>query len=64
MIQFQNALVGKQFKHLLQLSVFDLSTSTSKQTFDLWNELGFLAALKWLPSTNNMDKCSVSFPSL
>jgi hypothetical protein len=64
MIKFRNALVGKQFKQLLQLAIFHIITFVSSTTFDLWNALGFVAALVWFPSIENMDEYRVSLPTL
>ena len=56
LVQYRNSLVGKQFKQILQTAVFHLSDMVDDRMFALWKALGFLGALLWFPSINNLEE--------
>lgn len=61
MVQYKNSLIGKHFKGLQQLAVFQLDeTLCSPTIFELWKANGVLGALLWYPEIRNMDEYLVS----
>src|SRR5579872_4414528 len=55
--QFWNNLVGKHFKWISQLTVFNLHWGGCDPiTFDLWKATGELCALVWYTKILNMDQ--------
>ncbi|KAJ6550496.1 hypothetical protein DFH09DRAFT_1248846 [Mycena vulgaris] len=53
--QYKNSLIGKDFKMLQQLGVFQLHGFCSPLLFDLWKATGELGAHLWFPEIKNMD---------
>ncbi|KAJ6463071.1 hypothetical protein DFH09DRAFT_1113674 [Mycena vulgaris] len=53
--QYKNSLIGKDFKMLQQLGVFQLHGLCSPLLFDLWKATGELGAHLWFPEIKNMD---------
>ncbi|KAJ7784239.1 hypothetical protein B0H16DRAFT_1295984 [Mycena metata] len=57
MVQYKNSLIGKHFKSLQQLAVFQLDDQLcSPQLFNLWKANGELGALLWYPEIKNMPQ--------
>ncbi|KAJ7123807.1 hypothetical protein C8R43DRAFT_899414 [Mycena crocata] len=57
MVQYKNGLIGKHFKVLQQLAIFQLdSTLCSPALFELWKANGVLGALLWYPVIKDMDQ--------
>ncbi|KAJ7135192.1 hypothetical protein C8R43DRAFT_894348, partial [Mycena crocata] len=57
MVQYKNGLIGKHFKALQQLAVFQMDDRLcSAELFELWNANGVLGALLWYPVIANMDQ--------
>ncbi|KAJ7022964.1 hypothetical protein C8F04DRAFT_1307008 [Mycena alexandri] len=55
MVQYKNSLIGKHFKALQQLSIFQLDLRLcSPALFELWKANGILGALIWFPEIKNM----------
>ncbi|KAJ7851185.1 hypothetical protein B0H13DRAFT_1905358 [Mycena leptocephala] len=57
LVQYKKSLIGKQFKALQQLAVFQLGEKLcSPEVFELWKASGVLAALLWYPEIKYMDE--------
>ncbi|KAJ6595239.1 hypothetical protein DFH09DRAFT_906296, partial [Mycena vulgaris] len=57
LVQYKNSLIGKHFKGLQQLAVFQLDDKLySPVVFELWKANGVLGALLWYPEIKNMDE--------
>ncbi|KAF8144015.1 hypothetical protein K438DRAFT_2103021 [Mycena galopus ATCC 62051] len=57
MVQYKKSLIGKHYKALQQLSVFQLDeTLCSPALFELWKANGVLGALLWYPEIKDMDQ--------
>ncbi|KAJ7302555.1 hypothetical protein DFH08DRAFT_926143 [Mycena albidolilacea] len=57
LVQYKNSLIGKHFKGLQQLAIFQLDeTLCSPAVFELWKANGVLGALLWYPEIKNMDE--------
>ncbi|KAF8147592.1 hypothetical protein K438DRAFT_1910535 [Mycena galopus ATCC 62051] len=57
LVQYKNSLIGKHFKGLQQLAIFQLDgTLCSPAVFELWKANGVLGALLWYPEIRNMDQ--------
>ncbi|KAJ7104568.1 hypothetical protein C8R43DRAFT_1092216 [Mycena crocata] len=54
-VQYKNSLIGKHFKMLQQLGVFQLHDLCSPLLFDLWKATGELGAHLWFPEIKNTD---------
>jgi hypothetical protein len=60
-IQYKKSLIGKHYKALQQLAIFQMDSSLcSPALFELWKANGVLGALLWYPEIKNMDKYLVS----
>ena len=56
-MQYRNALVGKHFKLLQQISVFHLHDGLcSDLIFDLWKATGELGAVIWYAEITDMGQ--------
>ncbi|KAJ7037051.1 hypothetical protein C8F04DRAFT_1332637 [Mycena alexandri] len=53
-IQYKNSLIGKHFKMLQQLGVFQLHDLCTPLILDLWKATGELGAYLWFPEIKNM----------
>lgn len=61
MVQYKNSLIGKHFKALQQLGIFQLDAKLcSPAMFELWKANGVLGALLWFPEIKNMDQYLVN----
>lgn len=61
MVKYKNALVGKHFKSLQQVTIFHLHGDLyDKLTVDLWNATGKLGAMLWYDTIRDMDGYLVS----
>jgi hypothetical protein len=60
MMQYQNGLIGKHFKTLMQTMVFHVHDIVSPDQFMLIKPMGALRAVLWVPETDNMDQYLVS----
>ncbi|XP_006462904.1 hypothetical protein AGABI2DRAFT_152282 [Agaricus bisporus var. bisporus H97] len=56
MIRFKNNLIGKHFRCLQELAIFQLHGLVSPEIFDLWRTTGELGALLFFPEIQNMDE--------
>lgn len=54
--QYRQSLIGKQFKQLLQTSIFHLDGLVDDAHFNLWNAAGTLCALLWFPEIQNLEE--------
>ena len=52
---YANSLIGRQFKTLIQLAVFQLYDLVSDDYLMLWRALGELSSLLWYPEIRNLD---------
>jgi hypothetical protein len=59
-VQYKNSLVGKHFKMLQQLGVFQLHDLCTPLILDLWKATGELGAYLWFPKIKNMEVYLVS----
>ncbi|KAJ7035397.1 hypothetical protein C8F04DRAFT_1210324 [Mycena alexandri] len=56
MVQYKKSLIGKHFKALQQLSIFQLDSKLcSGPLFELWKANGLLGALLWQASSSQSD---------
>ncbi|KAJ7834421.1 hypothetical protein B0H13DRAFT_2240221 [Mycena leptocephala] len=55
-VQYKNSLIGKHFKMLQQLGVFNLHDLCTPLLFDLWKATGELGAHLWFPEIKNMEQ--------
>ncbi|EMD40045.1 hypothetical protein CERSUDRAFT_45768 [Gelatoporia subvermispora B] len=56
MLQYRNGLIGKHFKALQQLAIFQLDESLcDRRVIDLWNATGELGSYLWYHEIENMD---------
>lgn len=61
-VQYRNGLIGKHFRILQQLSVFQLDSELCPPTVvDLWRATGELGAHLWIGEIDDMEKYLVSF---
>jgi hypothetical protein len=61
MVQYKKSLIGKHYKALQQVGIFQLDAQLcSSALFELWKVNGVLGALIWFPVINNMDQYLVS----
>ncbi|KAJ7801780.1 hypothetical protein B0H14DRAFT_2614969 [Mycena olivaceomarginata] len=57
MVQYKKSLIGKHYKALQQLAVFQLDEMLcSPALFELWKANGVLGALLWYPKIKDMDE--------
>jgi hypothetical protein len=57
MVQYKKSLIGKHFKALQQVGIFQLDAKLcSPALFELWKANGVLGALLWFPEIKNMDQ--------
>ncbi|KAJ7885706.1 hypothetical protein B0H14DRAFT_2338587 [Mycena olivaceomarginata] len=57
MVQYKKSLIGKHYKALQQLGIFQLdATLCSQEVFELWKANGVLGALLWFPEIKDMDQ--------
>ncbi|KAJ7429544.1 hypothetical protein B0H11DRAFT_1749936, partial [Mycena galericulata] len=57
LVQYKKSLIGKHFKVLQQLGIFQLDDKLcSPEVFELWKANGVLGALLWYPQIKNMDE--------
>lgn len=56
MVKYKNSLIGKHFKVLQQLGVFQLHGLCSSILFDLWKAMGELGAMIWMSEITDMDQ--------
>lgn len=59
-IQYQNGLIGKHFKMLMQTMAFHVHGLVTDDKFELIRAVGDLGALLWVHEIDNMDKYLVS----
>jgi len=55
MMQYQNGLIGKHFKTLMQTMIFHVRGIISDEQFTLTKAIGSLGALLWVPEIEDMD---------
>ncbi|KAJ7440424.1 hypothetical protein FB451DRAFT_1443354 [Mycena latifolia] len=57
LVQYKNSLIGKHFKGLQQLAIFQLDEELcSPEVFELWKANGVLGSMLWYPEIKNMDE--------
>lgn len=57
MVQYKKSLIGKHYKALQQLGIFQLdATLCSQEVFELWKANGVLGVLLWFPEIKDMDQ--------
>ncbi|KAJ6588300.1 hypothetical protein B0H19DRAFT_1247985 [Mycena capillaripes] len=57
MVQYKKLLIGKHYKALQQLGIFQLDpTLCSQEVFELWKANNVLGALIWFPVIKDMDQ--------
>ncbi|KAJ7495118.1 hypothetical protein FB451DRAFT_1335854 [Mycena latifolia] len=57
LVQYKNSLIGKHFKGLGQLAIFQLDEKLcSPEVFELWKANGILGSMLWYPEIKNMDE--------
>ncbi|KAE9388411.1 hypothetical protein BT96DRAFT_1004203 [Gymnopus androsaceus JB14] len=56
MMQYQNGLIGKHFKTLMQTAVFHIHDIVSDPQFTLVKALGKLGALLWIAEINDLEQ--------
>ncbi|KAJ7857220.1 hypothetical protein B0H13DRAFT_2237721 [Mycena leptocephala] len=57
MVQYKKSLIGKHYKALQQVGIFQLDTQLcSPALFELWKANGVLGALIWFPVIKDMDQ--------
>ncbi|KAJ7223043.1 hypothetical protein GGX14DRAFT_626835 [Mycena pura] len=54
-VQYANSLIGRQFKTLLQCTIFQLHDMTDENLFRAWMTVGELSALLWYPKIKDME---------
>ena len=52
---YKNSLIGRHFKILQQLAIFQLEGLCTDAEFDMWKALGELGALMWYHEIKDMD---------
>lgn len=60
--QYRNSLLGKQFKQIVQATVFHLDGLVDEPHFNLWKAVGSLCALLWFPEIKDIDQYLVRTP--
>jgi len=55
MVSYKNSLIGRHFKILQQLAIFQLEGLCTDTEFDMWQALGELGALLWYHEIKDMD---------
>ncbi|KAF8144720.1 hypothetical protein K438DRAFT_1910920 [Mycena galopus ATCC 62051] len=55
-VQYANSLIGRQFKVVLQSTVFQIHDLVDDNHFRAWKAIGDLAALLWVPEIGDMDE--------
>lgn len=55
MMQYQNGLIGKHFKTLIQTAVFQVHDLVTSEHFTLIKAIRSLGALLWIPEIENME---------
>ncbi|KAJ7318546.1 hypothetical protein DFH08DRAFT_917520 [Mycena albidolilacea] len=57
MVQYKKSLIGKYYKALQQLGIFQLdATLCSQEVFELWKANGVLGGVLWFPEIKDMDQ--------
>ncbi|KAG8783118.1 hypothetical protein FRC12_020072 [Ceratobasidium sp. 428] len=54
-VKYRNNLIGRHFKALMQLTVFQVHGIASDDLFTLIKAVGSLGAVLWIPEIDNMD---------
>ncbi|KAJ7476349.1 hypothetical protein B0H11DRAFT_1727263 [Mycena galericulata] len=55
-MQYANSLIGRQFKTIVQVSVFHVHDILTPELFAVWRAVGEFAALIWVPEIRNLDE--------
>lgn len=61
-VAYKNSLIGRHFKILQQLAIFQLEGLCTDVEFDMWKALGELGALVWYHEIKDMDSYLVCIP--
>lgn len=63
-VAYKNSLIGRHFKILQQLAIFQLEDLCTDAEFDMWKALGELGALLWYHEIQDMESYLVcaSYP--
>ncbi|KZT20093.1 hypothetical protein NEOLEDRAFT_1076404 [Neolentinus lepideus HHB14362 ss-1] len=54
--QYRNSLIGKQFKQIMQTTVFHIQDLVDEAHFKLWKAVGLLGALLWYPEIADLEE--------
>jgi len=54
-VSYKNSLIGRHFRILQQLAIFQLEGLCTAVEFDMWKALGELGALLWYHEIKDMD---------
>jgi len=54
-VAYKNSLIGRHFKILQQLAIFQLEDLCTDVEFDMWKAFGELGALIWYHEIQDMD---------
>ncbi|KIJ35215.1 hypothetical protein M422DRAFT_181081 [Sphaerobolus stellatus SS14] len=61
MVQYRNSLIGKQFRVLMQLMLFNIHGLIDEPRYTLIKEVGRLGALLWFPEIYNLEEYLVCY---
>lgn len=60
LMQYRGALIGRQFKQLVQVMAFIVQGLVDDKTFVVWKAAGRMTATLWFPEIDNIDSYCVS----
>lgn len=64
LVQYRGALIGRQFKQVVQVMAFIVQDLVDDTVFEVWKAAGRMTATLWFPEIDDIDGYCVCIPYL